>query len=65
MLKNAGISGAKALVTSSVSAYVGYSADLAKIDGAGGLMPSFTYGFAEALKTFLGWADDAVIYVWE
>lgn len=65
MIKNATTSGLKALVTSSITAYVGYAADLAKIDGAGGLMPNFTYGFAEGFKAFFGWADDAVIYVWE
>lgn len=65
MLKNATTSGLKALVTSSVTAYAGYSADLARVDGAGGLMTSFSYGFAEGFKAFFGWADDAIVYIWE
>ena len=64
-IKNATTSGLKALVTSSVTAYAGNAADLARVDGAGGLRPSFTFGFAEGFKAFFGWADDAVIYVWE
>ena len=58
-------SGARALVTSSVTAYVGYASDFAVVDNAMGLMPSYTFGFGEAIKAFFGWADDAVVYVWE
>lgn len=65
MVNNATSSGLKALLTNSLTAYVGYSADLANLSGTGGLMPSFSFGFAEALKIFFGWVDDAVIYVWE
>ena len=65
ILKNATTSGAKGLLTSSMTAYVGYSADIARIDGCAGLMPSFSYGFAEGMKAFFGWADDALVYIWE
>ena len=34
-------------------------------DGCGGLMPSFTLGFAEGIKAFFGAIDDAMVYIWE
>ena len=61
---NAITSGSKALVTSSLTAYMGYASDLAAINGANGLMPTYTIGFGEAIKAFFGWADDALVYVW-
>ncbi len=39
------LSGGKALVTSSLTAFMGYASDMAVIDGAGGLMPTYTFGF--------------------
>ena len=75
ILKNATSSGIKALFTSSLTACVGagvggidyYSGALVGgvANGCGGLMPSLTLGFGEAIKAFFGWADDAVIYLWE
>ena len=62
---NAIISGGKALVTSSLTAYMGYASDLAAINGANGLMPTYTRGFGEAVKAFFGWLDDALVYIWE
>lgn len=59
---NAISSGGKALVTSSLTAYVGYASDLAITNG---LMPTYTYGFGEAVKAFFGWVDDAIVYIWE
>ncbi len=62
---NAITSGKKALATSSVTAFMGHASDLAVADGANGLMPTFSYGFGEAVKTFFGWIDDAIVYIWE
>ena len=62
---NAIISGGKALVTSSVTAYMGYASDLAVANGANGLTPTYTFGFGEAVKAFFGWIDDAFVYIWE
>ena len=65
IVSNAAVSGGKALVTSSITAYMGFASDLAVIDGAGGLMPTHTFGFGEAVKAFFGWIDDALVYTWE
>ena len=62
---NAITSGGKALVTSSLTAYMGYASDLTAINGANGLMPTYTRGFGEAVKAFFGWLDDALVYIWE
>ena len=62
---NAITSGGKALVTSSLTAYMGYASDLAAINGANGLMPTYTRGLGEAVKAFFGWLDDALVYIWE
>ena len=59
-----GESTAKATVTSSLTAFMGYASDSAVVDGAGGLMPTYTYGFGEAMKAFWGWIDDALVYIW-
>ena len=59
-------SGGKALVTSSLTAFMGYASDVALMDNTiKELMPTFTYGFSEGLKAFYGWLDDAVVYIWE
>ena len=73
--KNAAISGGKAVIISSLTELVGSGVggvnyttgeiEGAVADGCGGLMPSLTLGFGEGIKAFFGWADDAVIYVWE
>ena len=56
----------KALVTSSLTVFMGYSSDVALMDNTiKELMPTFTYGFSEGLKAFYGWLDDAVVYIWE
>ena len=65
IVSNAVVSGGKALVTSSATAYMGYASDLAVSTGANGLMSTYTVGFGEAVKAFFGWADDAVVYIWE
>lgn len=57
--------GGKALVTSSLTAYMGYASDLTVMNGAGGLMPTYTLGFGESVKSFFGWLDDALVYLWE
>ena len=44
---------------------MGYASDLAVINGASGLMPTYTFGFGEGVKAFFGWADDAIVYIWE
>lgn len=62
---NAVSSGGKALVTSSVTAYMGHASDLAYLDGSRSLMHGYTFGFGEAVKTFWSWLDDAIVYVWE
>ena len=59
------ISGGKAIVTSSVTAFVSHASDLAVASRADGLMPEYSFAFGEAVKAFFGWADDAVIYIWE
>ncbi len=64
-MDNAISSGGKALITSSVTAYVGFASDLAVIDGANGLMPTYTLGFGESVKSFFSWLDDALVYVME
>ena len=75
MIANARSSGMKALLTSSMTACVGagvggvnYNTGIiegAVANGCGGLMPNLTLGFGEGVKAFLGWSDDAVIYLWE
>lgn len=56
----------KALVTSSLTAFMGCASDVALMDNTiKELMPTFTYGFSEGLKAFYGWLDDAVVYIWE
>ena len=62
---NAAASGVKALATSSLTAYIGYASNIAVVDGAGGLIPTYTFGFGEGLKAFFGWLDDALVYIWE
>ena len=62
---NAAASGVKALATSSLTADIGYAANIAVVDGAGGLIPTYTFGFGEGLKAFFGWLDDALVYIWE
>ena len=62
---NAISSGGKALVTSSLTAYVGYASDFAIKNGANGLISGYTYGFGESVKAFFGWVDDAIVYIWE
>ena len=49
---------------SAVTAYAGYAADLAKVDGAGGSMPSFTYGFAKEFKAFFYRIPTPTPYKW-
>lgn len=44
---------------------MGYSSDLAAINGANGLIPTYTVGFGEAVKAFFGWLDDALVYISE
>ena len=65
IVSNAITSGGKALVTSSLTAGIGYVSDSAIVNGANELMPTYTYGFGEAVKTFFGWLDDALVYIWE
>ena len=65
MVSNAFTSGGKALVTSSLTAYMGHSSDLAVFNSGYGGMPTYTYGFGEAVKAFFGWVDDAMVYLWE
>lgn len=62
---NAITSGGKALVTSSLTAYMGYASDLAVGNGAYGLMSTYTFGFGESVEAFWGWLDDALVYIWE
>ncbi len=62
---NALTSGAKAAVTSSLTAYIGVASDMAIKNGAYGLMPTNTQGFGEAFKAFFSWVDDALVYLWE
>ena len=62
---NAITSGGKALVTSSLTAYIGCASDLTAINGANGLLSQYTLGLSEAVKAFFGWIDDAIVYVWE
>ena len=59
---NAITSGGKALVTSSITAYMGYASDLAISNGANKLMPTYTFSFGESVKAFWGWIDDALVY---
>ena len=62
---NAIISGGKALLTSSITEYVGIASDLAVNTGANGLMPTYNFGFGEVVKSFFGWVDDTLVYIWE
>ena len=65
MSENAFSSGGKALMTSALTAFMGHASEVAIPDGCGGLMPTYTYGFGEAVKTFFGWLDDAMVYLME
>lgn len=62
---------ATSLITASIGAGVGgidYKTGTlygGVADGCGGLMPSLTLGFGEAVKAFFGWLDDAFVYIWE
>ena len=62
---------ATSLVTASIGAGVGgidYKTGTlygSVADGCGGLMPSLTLGFGEAIKAFFGALDDAFVYIWE
>jgi len=38
------------------------STDMA-VTGASELMPTYTFGFGEAVKAFFGWMDDALVYI--
>ena len=68
-------SGLKALVTSSITAFVGYAVggvsykkkilEGAVVNGCNGLMPSLTPAFGEGIKSFFGAVDDALVYAWE
>ena len=68
-------SGAKALITSSMTACVGAGVggvnyhtgviEGAIANGCGGLMPTLSLGFGEGIKAFFGWLDDAIIYLCE
>lgn len=58
-------SGCKAAITGSVTEFIGIASNLAVEDVAYGLLPGFTPGFAEAIKAFFSWVDDAIVYVWE
>ena len=58
-------SGGKALAMSTITTYMGSAADMAVENVESGLMPEFTYGFGVAVKTFFGWLDDAMVYLWE
>ena len=62
---SAAVSGVKALTASSPTAYIGYASNIAVVDGAGGLIPTYTFEFGEGLKAFFGWLDDALVYIWE
>ena len=42
-----------------------HASDLAAINGANGLMHTYTRGFGETVKAFFGWLDDALVYIWE
>lgn len=59
---NAYTSGKRALVTSSITAFIGYASDMAVSEG---MMSEYTFGFGEAVKVFFGWVDDALVYIWE
>ena len=59
-----GYIGAKAVVTSSITAYIAYSSDLAIENGPNKLIPTYTYDFGKGIKIFFGWLDDALVYLW-
>ena len=75
IVSNAVVSGSKALVTSSITAFIGDTVGGINYkngklyggvaDGCGGLMPSLTLGFGEGIKAFFGTVDDALVYIWE
>lgn len=62
ILEDAVISGGKAFVTGVVTTFVGYSSNMARDTGGLGFMKTYTYGFGEAVKSFFGWLDDAIVY---
>ena len=56
-------SGCKAAGTGLVTQFISTSVDAGVANGCYGLMPQLTYGFGEAIKTFFGWMDDALVYI--
>ena len=65
VVANATLSAGKAFITSSLTAFMNYTSDLAVSSRGDGLMQSFTFGFGEAVKSFFGWLDDALVYLLE
>lgn len=62
IVSNAVVSGLKATATSTITAFIGYASDMAVTD-ASELMPTYTFGFGEAVKAFFSWMDDALVYI--
>ena len=61
---NAAASGVKALATSSLTAYIGYASNIAVVHGAGGFFYIYVWIW-RSIKSFSGWLDDALVYIWE
>ena len=55
----------KGAVTGSVTQIMSNAVDIGVASHANNLMPELTPGFGEGLKAFFGWADDALVYLWE
>lgn len=65
VVTNAVLSAGKAFITSSLTAFMNYASDLAVNSRGNGLIQTFTVGFGEAVKSFFGWLDDALVYLLE
>ena len=61
---SAAVSGVKALTARSPTAYIGYASNIAVVDGAGGFFYIYVWIW-RSIKSFSGWLDDALVYIWE
>ena len=59
------ISGAIAASCVGIVGQVLSNTALGAINGANELMPTYTIGFSESVKSIFGWLDDALVYIWE
>ena len=63
--RQSGAAAIKGAVMGSVTQFMSNAVDVGVSSHGNGLMPGLSRGFGEGLKGFFGWADDALVYLWE